>query len=122
MRNNGGGRGTVSADERMVAAAEQMAPSWRVREHSACVGVEARAPLPSNMATSTLLGYYKDVLDRISFADGPTFRKELRKAFRQLLPEERAELKRWFRTRCVCRLDQREMQALLIAMERHDRR
>ncbi len=74
------------------------------------------------MATSTLLGYYKDVLDRISFADGPTFRKELRKAFRQLLPEERAELKRWFRTRCVCRLDQREMQALLIAMERHDRR
>ena len=49
-------------------------------------------------------------------------RKELRKAFRQLLPEERTELKRWFRTQCVCRMDQQEMKALLIAMERYDRR
>ena len=50
------------------------------------------------------------------------FRKELRKAFNRLVPEERAELKRWFRTTCVCRVDQQEMQAVLIALERHDQR
>ncbi len=49
------------------------------------------------------LSYYQDVLDRISHADRATFRKELRKAFRQLLPEQRDELKRWFRTACLCR-------------------
>lgn len=49
------------------------------------------------------LAYYKEVLDKISHADRSTFRKELRKAFRQLLPEQREELKRWFRTACLCR-------------------
>ena len=51
-----------------------------------------------------LIDYYQDVLGRISFADRITFRKELRKAFKRLLPEERKELKRWFRTTCLCRL------------------
>lgn len=74
------------------------------------------------MASKSTLDYYKELLEKISFADRSTFRKELRKAFRQLVPEERTELKRWFRTNCVCRLDQREMQAVLIALERHDRR
>jgi hypothetical protein len=51
-----------------------------------------------------LVSYYKEVLDKISFADRATFRKELRKAFRRLLPHERQELKEWFRTSCVCKL------------------
>ena len=74
------------------------------------------------MASKTTLEYYKDVLEKISFADRAVFRKELRKAFNRLLPEERTELKRWFRTHCVCRIDQQEMKAVLIALERHDRR
>lgn len=49
------------------------------------------------------VSYYQQVLDKISHADRATFRKELRKAFKRLLPEEREELKRWFRTACVCR-------------------
>lgn len=56
------------------------------------------------------LSYYQDVLDKISHADRAVFRKELRKAFRQLLPEQREELKRWFRSACLCRpgLDMRK--------------
>ena len=110
------------ADERIAAWIVQLAMYSGKMEHSGCTGVESDAPLHTLMATNTLLGYYKDILDRISFADGQTFSKELRKAFRQLLPEERTELKRWFRTQCVCRMDQQEMKALLIAMERYDRR
>ncbi len=49
------------------------------------------------------LTYYKEVLGRISFADRAVFRKELRKAFKRLLPEEREALKQWFRTSCLCR-------------------
>lgn len=49
------------------------------------------------------VAYHQEVLAKISFADRATFRKELRKAFRQLLPEERQQLKRWFRTVCLCR-------------------
>lgn len=49
------------------------------------------------------VSYYQEVLDKISHADRYTFRKELRKAFKRLLPEEREELKRWFRTACLCR-------------------
>ncbi len=49
------------------------------------------------------VSYYQEVLDKISHADRATFRKELRKAFKRLLPEEREELKRWFRTACICR-------------------
>lgn len=49
------------------------------------------------------VAYYQEVLDKISHADRATFRKELRKAFRRLLPEEREELKQWFRSSCVCR-------------------
>lgn len=52
-----------------------------------------------------LLTYYKSVLDKISLVDRGIFRKELRKAFRNLLPEEREELKQWFRTSCVCKLN-----------------
>lgn len=50
------------------------------------------------------IDYTKEVLEKISFADRSTFRKELRKAFRRLIPEEREELKRWFRSACVCRV------------------
>lgn len=54
-----------------------------------------------------LLSYYKEVLDKISHADRSTFRKELRKAFKRLLPAQREELKTWFRSTCVCRVDHR---------------
>ena len=74
------------------------------------------------MASKSTLEYYKELLEKISFADRATFRKELRKAFNRLVPEERTELKRWFRSHCVCRLDQHEMKAVLIALERHDSR
>lgn len=50
----------------------------------------------------TALEYYTEILDKISFADRAVFRKELRKAFRKLLPQEREELKQWFRHRCLC--------------------
>ena len=56
--------------------------------------------------------YYQEVLDKISHADARTFRKELRKAFKRLLPEQRDELKRWFRKACVCR--PAELQAVPI--------
>lgn len=49
------------------------------------------------------LNYYKEVLGRISFADQAVFRKELRKAFKRLVPEDREALKQWFRTSCLCR-------------------
>lgn len=51
-----------------------------------------------------LLSYYQQVLDKISLADARTFRKELRKAFKRLMPEQREELKAWFRNACVCRV------------------
>jgi len=58
----------------------------------------------SHSAMSTVpVSYYQEVLDKISHADRGVFRKELRKAFKRLLPEQREELKRWFRTACVCR-------------------
>lgn len=47
--------------------------------------------------------YYQEILDKISHADAITFRKELRKAFKRLVPEQREELKRWFRSACLCR-------------------
>jgi hypothetical protein len=72
--------------------------------------------------SKTTLEYYKEILEKISFTDRGLFRKELRKAFNRLLPEERAELKRWFRSSCVCRVEAKETQAILIALERHDRR
>lgn len=56
------------------------------------------------MQQRSLIDYYKHILDRISFADRRTFRKELRKAFRQLGPEDRDELKHWFRSNCLCRV------------------
>ncbi len=52
-----------------------------------------------------LIEYYKEVLSKISYADQAVFRKEMRKAFRRLLPEERDELKQWFRSACVCKTD-----------------
>lgn len=51
-----------------------------------------------------LLAYYQEVLEKISQADPRTFRKEMRKAFKRLLPEQRQQLKAWFRSACVCRL------------------
>jgi hypothetical protein len=53
-----------------------------------------------------LLSYYQEVLDKISLADARTFRKEMRKAFKRLVPEEREQLKAWFRSACVCRVQE----------------
>ncbi|MBZ0205387.1 MAG: hypothetical protein K8H89_03610 [Flavobacteriales bacterium] len=59
-----------------------------------------------------LIEYYKEVLSKISYADQAVFRKEMRKAFRRLLPEERETLKQWFRSACVCKTDPaRDMRA-----------
>lgn len=52
------------------------------------------------------ISYYQEVLDKISHADAQVFRKELRKAFKRLLPEEREELKSWFRNACLCKVGQ----------------
>jgi hypothetical protein len=46
-----------------------------------------------------MLDYHKNVLDRVSF-DPVLFRKELRKAFRALVPEERELLKDWLKSMC----------------------
>ncbi|MBS1943910.1 MAG: hypothetical protein JST98_01610 [Bacteroidetes bacterium] len=54
-----------------------------------------------------LLEYYQEVLSKISFADQAVFRKEMRKAFRRLVPEERQALKQWFRSSCVCKTEDR---------------
>lgn len=95
--------------------------------HVATALIQRPTPTPgfgeqSMKTQKTALEYYKELLDKISFADQRVFRKELRKAFRNLVPEERAQLKHWFRTSCICRVDQKESEAILIAMERHDRR
>lgn len=60
---------------------------------------------PSLMA-KPLIDYYKEVLSKISFADQAVFRKEMRKAFHRLIPEEREALKHWFRTSCVCKMEE----------------
>lgn len=57
-----------------------------------------------------LLEYYQEVLSKISFADQTVFRKEMRKAFRRLVPEERQALKHWFRSSCVCKMEGKEPQ------------
>ena len=57
-----------------------------------------------------LLNYYQDVLDKISKADAPTFRKEMRKAFKRLVPTEREAMKQWFRSACLCRIPDRDLQ------------
>lgn len=61
-----------------------------------------------------LLSYYQEVLDKISMADAMIFRKEMRKAFKRLLPEERAQLKEWFRSACVCKLSGSEVQPVRV--------
>lgn len=43
-----------------------------------------------------MLEYYKMVLGRVSF-DSILFRKELRKAFRHLVDEEKSELRDWLK-------------------------
>lgn len=48
--------------------------------------------------------FYQELLHTLSYVDKRIFRKELRKAFRRLMPEERAQLKTWFRSACVCRV------------------
>jgi len=54
---------------------------------------------------ATLLNYYQEVLEKISTADAATFRKELRKAFKRTTAEERVQLKTWFRSVCLCRIE-----------------
>jgi hypothetical protein len=51
-----------------------------------------------------MLAYYQQVLATISMADRRVFRKELRKAFKRLMPTERDQLKAWFRSSCVCKV------------------
>ena len=63
------------------------------------------------------ISYYQEVLDKISHADARVFRKELRKAFKRLLPEERQELKRWFREACLCKVP----QGMLVPVRLDDR-
>lgn len=71
------------------------------------------------METRTdLLNYHKAILDKISHADVRTFRKELRKAFKRLLPHEREVLKGWFRSACLCRVDQSTEQSAEYPMVR----
>lgn len=60
-------------------------------------------PQPTTMR-NVPVSYYQEVLDKISHADARIFRKELRKAFKRLLPEQREELKRWFRNACLCKV------------------
>ncbi len=62
-----------------------------------------------------LLTYYQEVLDKISQADARTFRKEMRKAFKRLIPEEREQLKAWFRNACVCRVPNGELSPVRVA-------
>ncbi len=62
-----------------------------------------------------LLSYYQEVLDKISSADARTFRKEMRKAFKRLLPEEREQLKVWFRSACVCRVPNHDLVTLRVS-------
>lgn len=52
----------------------------------------------------TAAEFYQELLHALSYVDKRIFRKELRKAFRRLMPDERAQLKTWFRTACVCRV------------------
>lgn len=65
-----------------------------------------------------LLSYYQEVLDKISQADAPTFRKEMRKAFKRLLPAEREQLKQWFRTACVCRVAEHDLAKVTVRNDR----
>ena len=58
------------------------------------------------------VSYYQEVLDKISHADAKVFRKELRKAFKRLLPDEREELKAWFRNACLCKVPQPQLLAV----------
>ncbi len=65
-----------------------------------------------------LLSYYQEVLDKISTADARTFRKEMRKAFKRLLPEEREQLKVWFRSACVCRVEHGVLKPVAVRSSR----
>ena len=65
--------------------------------------------------------YYKELLDKISFADRAVFRKELRKAFRRLVPEEREDLKRWFRSACMCKVQAPQEEVVMIPVEKNGR-
>ncbi len=67
-----------------------------------------------------LLSYYQEVLDKISQADAPTFRKEMRKAFKRLMPHERTQLKHWFRSACVCRIQGADLAPIPLRNDRND--
>ena len=66
-------------------------------QHKSCSCV------PITIMSKPLIDYYEEVLSKISYADQAVFRKELRKAFRHLVPAERESLKQWFRSYCVCK-------------------
>lgn len=77
-------------------------PASRARANATLI---RRNPFKSATMAKPLIEYYKEVLGKISYADQAVFRKELRKAFRRLLPEEREDLKQWFRSQCVCKVE-----------------
>jgi hypothetical protein len=66
---------------------------------------------------TNMLEYYQQVLDKISMADPRVFRKELRKAFKRLLPEQRAELKAWFRNSCVCKVQTDDLRTMPVQVQ-----
>ncbi|HRO99822.1 MAG TPA: hypothetical protein PLN54_10345 [Flavobacteriales bacterium] len=66
---------------------------------------------------TNMLEYYQQVLDKISLADAQVFRKELRKAFKPLLPEQRAELKAWFRNTCVCKVQPDDLRTMPVQVQ-----
>ena len=66
-----------------------------------------------------MLAYYQQVLEKISQADPRTFRKEMRKAFKRLSPDQREELKTWFRSACVCRLPANQLVPARVAGNGH---
>jgi len=68
-----------------------------------------------------MTSYYQHVLDKISTADPRVFRKELRKAFKRLVPEERAQLKSWFRSACLCKVPHDQVTAAPVRTERFTR-
>ncbi len=69
--------------------------------------MEATAPYPCWKMATPLIEYYQEILSKISYADRTVFRKELRKAFKRLVPADRMLLKQWFRSSCVCRVNEK---------------
>lgn len=105
------GRAVAKIAEALVP--QPHSPVQALQAVGRCPPVPASPPGPCNIApfpgvtgvimAKSLIDYYEEVLSKISYADQAVFRKELRKAFRHLVPAEREQLKQWFRSACVCK-------------------